>query len=239
MFFECGGSNSEMDVRILAVAFLLLTHPVRGLITASTVTSQQTPKETTAFVRAERVGESSSPPNLRQQPGEFAFEIDDTKYRLVSDGLGLRVDKTGGSTSFSIDVATGTWIIETFYYQAFDDLFLLAEIREQDACGGFLTRLAGDNLVHLWVVHVPSCNIGPAAVDGGFAYVTAWNFIAKVELDKGGYVWRHELKPDDHYYSFQTPRVERGIIRFVETDGGQRAPRVLVVEKETGDILSK
>ncbi len=107
----------------------------------------------------------------------------------------------------------------------------------------------------LWSRPVPAAEVGEPLRDGHSLYLTAFGFVARLDLRAGEYVWLHEeldgttggatARPEAArdaanaarpFNSFETPALARDAVLFRERPV-YNPPRTLVVDRKTGKVL--
>jgi hypothetical protein len=126
------------------------------------------------------------------------------------------------------------------------DLLLLCELNDGEARTGLVVRLEQPSMRALWRSPVPAAEVGEPLRDGHDLYVTGADFVARLDLRTGGYVWQHEEIGDEiaevrggaarPFGSFETPEPAGDAVLFRER-AVYNPPRTLVVNRKTGDII--
>jgi len=115
------------------------------------------------------------------------------------------------------------------YYTSYQgDLLLLFDVSNGETGWGGVARLRGPDFNAVWHVKIPAFNIGPATLEGPSLYVSGIGFIARVDVDRGRYVWQHEGlydRRDQAFNSFDAPVVTPAEVFFL---------KVIRVQKEGG-----
>jgi hypothetical protein len=80
-------------------------------------------------------------------------------------------------------------------------------------------------------------NIGPGLIEGDYVYVTGQDFLAKLDLQTGKYVWQQTELGKEYgpmFAQFALPEINGATIVFPEAGARERT---LEVDKATGRIL--
>jgi hypothetical protein len=70
-----------------------------------------------------------------------------------------------------------------------------------------------------WAAPINGFNIGPAALEANYAYLSAANLLAKIDLQTGKYVWQQEDPQKQYAVSFsgfRLPLIDGQRILFLE-----------------------
>lgn len=182
-------------------------------------------------------------------PDAAAFEFEDGgfKYHVVANGNGRRVkgDKT---RRFNLRL-DGRDYVEGLRFAVHEgDLLLVCELYDGEARSGLVTLLEQPSMRALWSRPVPAAEVGEPLRDGHSLYLTAFGFVARLDLRTGEYVWRHEELDGTlgdvragrdgarAFNSFETPELARDAVLFRERPV-YNPPRTLVVNRKTGKLL--
>jgi hypothetical protein len=85
-------------------------------------------------------------------------------------------------------------------------------------------------------------NTCPCLREGSYVYVTSSAFVGKLDLDKGEYVWSHELRNKFKSISaLGLPRIDGNKVIFPEGSNGHPAEgiRIVEVDKRKENILNQ
>ena len=106
----------------------------------------------------------------------------------------------------------------TLYFAEYQsDLILVCELTDGDHGSGFIARLDGSTLRMKWKQVFAAFNVGQGLLDGDYAYITGIGFIAKVNLQSGAFMWRHQnlYRPSSgEFNSFDLPEVSENVVIF-------------------------
>src|SRR5262245_54828142 len=91
--------------------------------------------------------------------------------------------------------------VERVYFAEFEgDLLLEYELKDQRGNWGFIVRMDQRKLFAKWLTTVAGDMLGPALIDQHELYISGGNFLAKIDLQTGSYLWKQSgLEP---FYSF-------------------------------------
>ncbi|MGH9492603.1 MAG: hypothetical protein ACRD2K_03800 [Terriglobales bacterium] len=169
----------------------------------------------------------------------YEFSAAGYKYRIERTGLGTRSDGKSPAQSFDLHLSKGD-VIQVFYYAEYaGDALLLFGATNGVYGAGFVTRIGGALPGIKWKQFIPAVNVGRGTIEGDVAYVSARNFIAKVNLRQGSYAWRHGgLGRGGVFLAFDPPQPDGERVVFREVRLLNRSPRSIEVEKASGRILS-
>ncbi|HZI19171.1 MAG TPA: hypothetical protein VEY09_11295 [Pyrinomonadaceae bacterium] len=230
-----------MMARNTRATLLLLT----AFLLAAAVAAAQAPPaagggthDARVFREARGVGADAA-----RLPEAFEFELSGYSYRVGNNGSGRRT-KDGKTRLFNLRL-DGPDFIERIYFDEYEGNVILAcEVSDGDAGAGLVLRLEQPSMRARWRRAVPTFNVGPPARDGAGLYLTALNFVARLDLDSGRYVWRlRDLNAPEgpgrgeHFYSFAAPEFAGDEVLFREAGRYNRPLRTLRVNKKTGRLV--
>lgn len=209
----------------IATPLLLIYLTIAAFAQTPTNAGSQIP-----FSSIERIGELKT-------RSFFVFSRGDLTFAIRQDGLG---DTT--STRFIRDrifrLQMGGGLLERLYTADFgSDVILAYEISGGALGRGYVARFDPQKRIFRWFAPLPARNIGPGLIEDNCAYVTGTNYVAKIDLQTGKYVWQHpDLKTEDGttFRSFDVPEVSGSRIVFRELieDG-----RTLQMDKASGAVM--
>jgi len=124
-------------------------------------------------------------------------------------------------------------------------LYLYYQISDGEDGAGLFDALQPPTLRPRWAAPLRTTfNISPVLLDDTVAYVGSLNFVAKVNLRRGRFIWRHFFfhlnPPGRHYYAFNTPQRVGPSVYFPEKPLGlaRQAPDTIVVDDRTGRVTA-
>jgi opacity protein-like surface antigen len=197
------------------------------------------------FRRASKTSAASAP-----DAAAFEFEVGGFKYHVVANGNGRRTkgDKT---RRFNLRL-DGRDYVEGLRFAVYEgDLLLVCELYDGEERTGLVTLLEQPSMRALWSRPVPAAEVGEPLRDGHSLYLTAFGFVARLDLRTGEYAWLHEelggalpgreaardgREAARPLNSFETPMLARDAVLFRERPV-YNPPRTLVVNRKTGEIL--
>lgn len=181
------------------------------------------------FTLAEHIGD--------EQRSFFLFTAGGLSYSIRNDGFAESGSNKVLRRNFRITTGKGK-LVRVLFAEHQGDLLLLDEVSDGDFGWGYLVRFNQKERVAKWIEPVNSFNLTNALIDGNEVYLSGANFIAKVDLHRGKYVWKHEELAKQgnvaDFLSFRLPQIESDRVLFTENgDEGRR----IEVDKATGKIL--
>jgi hypothetical protein len=203
------------------------------LICLTLVTLAQTPSDSMAqraFTQVERIGEA----NARSF---FVFTVSGRTYTVRHDGRG---EITGPIfirlRNFFLKMDGAARLERLYSADAGNDLLLAYEVTNGRSGWGYIARFDPSAPAFRWFAPITSMNVGPGLIEGNYVYVTGQDFLGKLDLQTGKYVWQQtDLKEYGPVFAqFALPEINGATIVFPEA--GARA-RTLEVDKATGRIL--
>ena len=210
--------------------------PMTFLLAASGLAQQEPP---TPKAAEPRWFEAPAAVYQARRVTAYEFSAAGYKYRIERTGLGARSGGKSPAQSFDLHLSKGD-VIQVLYYAEYEgDALLLFGATNGVYGAGFVTRIGGAVPGIKWKQFIPAVNIGRGTIEGDFAYVSARNFIAKVNLRQGSYAWRHGgLGRGGAFLAFDPPEPDGERVVFREVRLPNRSARSIEVEKTSGRILS-
>ena len=200
-----------------------------SLTLASIAQTPDQPAMRTSFSRIERIGEA----NARSF---FMFSIGDWSYTIRHDGRG-EIRSPGFLHPRYLDLKMGGGRLERLYYAELSgDLLLAYEVTSGKSGWGHILRV-DQNQRARWIAAIPSRNINPGTIENNFVYLSGQDFLAKMDLASGKYVWQQAdfaKEYDKSFFEFSLPEINGANVVFPELGSSSR---VLELEKMTGKIL--
>ena len=182
------------------------------------------------------------------EPSYFEFSTSGYNYRISSSGRSKRTGAGSPAIHFNLRLGRGEHLDNALYYSEYrGDILFICGTTDGDYGAGFITRLDGRTLKSKWKRTIPAFNVGQGLIEGQHVYLTAIGFIAKLNLESGAYVWRHQklYRSGTHYYqkggaynAFELPKVEGQTVVFLEIAVYPGTAKAIKVDKITGKILS-
>lgn len=218
------------------------TFAVAALFALALVFAPRAVADEREFRRASKTSADTAP-----DAAAFAFEDGGFKYHVVANGNGRRTkgDKT---RRFNLRLE-GRDYVEGLRFSVYEgDLLLVCELYDGEERTGLVTLLEQPSMRSLWSRPVPAAEVGEPLRDGHSLYLTAFGFVARLDLRTGEYLWHHEeldgtdgsatARPEAArpFNSFETPALARDAVLFRERPV-YNPPRTLVVNRKTGKIL--
>ncbi|MDT7688522.1 MAG: hypothetical protein QOJ70_2998 [Acidobacteriota bacterium] len=177
-------------------------------------------------------------------PKGFEFEMNGFSYHVAANGNGWRM-KRDKTRRFNLHLGGGEDVRRLYFSDYEGDLLLLCEVEGGEDVGAVITRLEQPSMRARWKQDVPSGNINVLR-DEGSLYLAGTNFVARLDLKTGGYVWRHVDKGEDEESKdlipsgrYSVPELSGDIVTFNAARGPDATrPRVVRVNRKSGKIIS-
>ena len=178
------------------------------------------------------------------EPEFFCFALDSTIYGIEASGRGTRLGPGSQRRSFKVRVDSA-FAIEGMLYQRYKNvLYVYYQISDGEDGAGLLDAVQLPTLRPQWPAPLRTTfNISPVLLDDTVAYLSSLNFVAKVDLRRGRFTWRHFFfhlsPPGRHYYAFNTPQRVGPSVYFPEKPLGVtlHLADTIVVDDRTGRVL--
>jgi hypothetical protein len=177
------------------------------------------------FMEAQRIGEA----NARSF---FVFATTARHYTIRHDGLGESYGASSVRKKLDLRMGTPGRLERVYYLEYEGDLLLIYEVRNNTSGWGYIERFNQRTLKASWVTPVSSFNIG-GLVESESLYVVAADFVAKVDLQSGKYVWQIKDSEAVRGTQFGVPQI-KGNVLVLEDENG----KTMELDKSSGTILA-
>jgi hypothetical protein len=167
------------------------------------------------------------------------FSIDEAKFEIDHKGHILR--SVTGLGDKAAQLPFDGLVLDTVLYMPYKhDLILLCEVEDGESGSGLVFRL-DSNLAIKWRLKFPSFNLSIGALEDHFLYQAGLGTVAKVDLERGVYTWKHENLYDPKlrsFNSFRKPEVGLDQVIFQEepVPNANGTARSIRVNKVTGKL---
>jgi outer membrane protein assembly factor BamB len=182
------------------------------------------------FIRIERVGGTTA-------NSFFVFTTADRHYTVRQDGL-VESDfaELKRRRTFQMKMGPGGRLKRLYIAEFQDDLLMAYEVTDGNSGWAYVARLDQKARKFRWTTPFGGINPGPGLIEDSSVYVTAQNFLAKLDLQTGDFIWQSEVKQKSApaFSEFLLPEIhdQRAIFR----ENGQRK-RVIEVDKVNGENM--
>jgi outer membrane protein assembly factor BamB len=166
----------------------------------------------------------------------FLFNATNRTYAIRLDGLAeANFSEPNKRRTVQLKVGPRGRLERLYIAELQDDLLLAYEVTDGRSRWTYLARLNQKARKFTWITPVARINLGPGLIEDGSAYVSAQNFLAKLDLKTGDFIWQTEIENESApaFLEFLLPEIHGDRIKFPES--GQRG-RVIEVEKLNGEI---
>jgi hypothetical protein len=145
------------------------------------------------------------------------FSTGEAKYEIDRQGRLLR--SMTGANDKAVNLPFDGLVLDTVLYIPYErDLILLCEVEDGEGAWGLIFRL--DHMLEIkWRMTFPAFNLSVGALEDRFLYQAGLGTVAKVDLERGVFAWKHEHLYDpklQSFNSFGTPDVGPDDIIFQE-----------------------
>lgn len=170
-------------------------------------------------------------------PTDFAtnFTVAGYSYKVAVDGRITSLKLGTEPRSYRLRLPTADFGVDPRYYQEYEgDALVLCRLDSDDGEVEATTVARLDPRAGrvVWQQPVPSLNVGQPLVEDGYAYVAGYEFIGKVDLATGAYVWQH--KPPAGFDFIRIAGISGDVVRFREHDAYRQPGRTIALDKRSG-----
>lgn len=184
-----------------------------------------------AFSRVERIGEASA-------RSFFVFSTADRSYAIRHDGFAeVRGVKFVRPKYLSLKMGGPGRLERLYIADMAGDLLLIYEVGNGNGGWGYIARLDPEFRASRWIAPITSPNIGPGLIEDNYVYLTGQDFLAKIDLQSGKYVWQQTefaKQFGSSFLGFGLPEINGGTVMFRERSSKERT---IEVDKATGTFI--
>ena len=203
-------------MKIVVVVLFLVVSSVCGA--AQTVSEQP-------LARIDRIGEATA-------RSFFVFATPTRNYTIRHDGHGETWAANTMRKNFDLKMGGAARLERMFFGEAEGDLILEYEVTDQRGDWGYVLRMDQKSQKLKWITPLSANNLGPGLVVGNELYFSASNFLAKLDITTGSFLWQ-QPQPD-HDWAFGLPALKGESVIF-QDDGETR--KMVEVDKNTGRVI--
>ena len=225
--FETALTSRSVALMLSILMFLLLipeAHPQRGVLPFSDAI------------------DTKAAPDRIYDIESWRFTLGRFSYKIDQNGKAERRDGRNRPFRFRVDLEGSDGMVRLYFAEFKGDLLLLCEDKTFDAGAGFVARLDRDTLKEKWRAHIPVFNIAKGLIEGNSAYLGAVGFAAKLNLDTGRFVWKHDdfyrkYREDGAFNVFDPPKIVGNEVIYVENqEMYNKKPNVIRFNKNNGQV---
>lgn len=185
---------------------------------------------------------------LGSNPGysfaKWNFSVGKDLYEVEANGSAVRKTGKNISTKFRLKLEKDATLVKIVYFAKYqNDLVIISEWDDGGYGAGFITRLDGNTLKPKWRIEIPAFNVAKGIIENNSVYLAAVGYAAKVNLETGKYIWKHEdfyhkYKKSGAFNIFETPEIKGNIIVLTENqDDYNRPPNIIRFNKISGKVI--
>ena len=211
---------------LIIVTLLMFTASAQEQASQSNAAPEQK-----AFTKVDRTGDEG-------YRSFFMFSTTGRGYTVRADGYAQGDTGKGRPSSFTLKVGRNGHMVRFYFLEHEADLLVIYEGSDQRYGWGYAARLDQRTMKLRWIAPIDGFNIGPSLVEGNYAYLTAANLLAKLDLQTGRYVWQQPELQKQYPLSFEgfrLPSIQGERVLFQED---LARSKTVEVDKTTGKILS-
>lgn len=216
-------------MRIAAIGFMVL---IAAVVSARAQDSERpVSAEQQNFTAVGAVGD----PGYRSF---FMFKTEGGGYTIRADGYAESSSAKARPRNFSLPLGRNGHMVRFYFLEYEGDLLLVYEGSDGEFGWGYLLRLNQKTLRPKWAVPINGFNIGPATLEANYAYLSAANLFAKLDLQTGKYVWQEDDLQKQYALSFsgfRLPLIDGQRILFLED---RSKGKTVELDKASGRILN-
>jgi len=168
----------------------------------------------------------------------FVFSTEGFHYIIRADGHTESDSGKPRSRNFDLRVGRNGHLVRIYFTEYDGDLLLIYEASDKQYGWGYVERFDQKTLKPRWLKPVNGINIGPGLVEANYAYLSAADLLAKIDLRTGEYVWQQQGFQEQYHLSsegFRLPSINAERVFF---DEDAENGKTIEAAKTTGKILS-
>ena len=185
-----------------------------------------------SFTAVDRIGD----PGLRSF---FMFSTNGRGYTVRADGYAESGTGKGRSTSFTLPMGRRGRVVRLYFLEYENDLLLIYELSDERFGWGYLVRLNQKTMKTKWAIPINGYNIGPALLEAANeVYLSAANFLARLDLTTGKYLWQQEDPQKQFalaFNGFRLPVLDGPHVLFTEE---RPKGKTVEIERVSGKIVA-
>jgi hypothetical protein len=170
------------------------------------------------------------------------FSTDGAQYDLSPHG---HVHKSApGAVDLTLQLPLNGAVVDRVLYARYaGDMILICELDDGESGSGLIVRL-DSQLLPKWHLQFPTFNLFVGALEDRFLYQAGLGTVAKIDLERGTFVWKRQGLYDSKLHSFNSfiePEVVADEVVFREQVSPQqkRAAHLIRVNKLTGQMKTE
>lgn len=231
--------KSAMNISKYFLTVLTLSILIQGCTQSPSPSTRQTTPQTQKTSKAKKAQKiSKAIPDDSTSRTTFGFDIGSARYLFHKNGIGEKVSANGEKQPFRLPIDSYDEITRVHYFFHNNNLGILYDFTDGASGGASLLYLNPTTLEQRWILELPTYHTGESLLIYPYVYLTAMGFAAKVDLEQGKIVWKHDdlYKPEKGgFREFGTPEQNGDVIEFPLKDSPE--PYLIQIEDQTGKII--
>jgi hypothetical protein len=182
-------------------------------------------------------------PDKHYDSEKWTFALGSYDYEIDRNGSAQRRREQSAPVRFRLDLGGSSEVVRVYHAEYKGDLLLLCEDQLGGEGSGFISRFDGASLRQKWRVAIPAFNIANGLIEGNSAYLGAIGYAAKLNLDTGKIIWKHDdfyrkYREEGAFNIFDVPKIVGNEVIYVESqDRVGRKPNVIKFNKTNGKVI--
>ena len=160
-------------------------------------------------------------------------------FMLSPDGVLNGREREGATRTGRLPVPEGFEITRVLSASVGQDLLVAYELEDGEVGVARVVRLDGRSLLRRWVLEIKAFNLSAGTFEGSYMYQAAIGVVAKIDLRRGGFVWKHEGLYDrarGAFGAFAPPVVGLLEVEFTDQPASGTGSARIRVNKRTGKL---
>lgn len=168
----------------------------------------------------------------------FIFVNEGFHYIIRADGHSESDSGKGRPRNFDLKVGGRGHVERVYFTEHEGDLLLIYEVSDKQYGWGYVLRFDQKTLKPKWTRPINGYNLGPGLIEAGYAYLSATNLLAKIDLRSGEYAWQatefqKQYAQSSTFFRLPTLSGDRVLFREDAENG-----KTVELDKTTGKILN-
>jgi hypothetical protein len=166
----------------------------------------------------------------------FVFYTASRNYTIRHDGHGESYATGVWRKNFDLKTGPRGRIARLYFLEHGADVLLFYEVTDGGSGWAYVALMDHKTAKLRWSLPVSAINVGVSMVEGESAFVTAENFVARIDLVSGRYAWRLTDFAQNQTPEFKLTGVtsDRVVLREDQEQG-----REIEIDKQTGQVMNQ
>ena len=170
-------------------------------------------------------------------PDSIHVQFEGKHYVLYNNGKIEIIRNDSIVSTFHLNT---DWIVEkVFFYSFKNNLIVFFSDTDHDAGASIIECFEKPDYKSKWTNPIGGFNLSDPIINNNFCYISSIGFVAKINLDNGEFVWKHDdLYDTSGISSFKDIEFHDGNVHFIEglLINESKKPNKIIVNDESGKV---